>query len=297
MKKTKLIWVLSLVMGASAHALDAGDLDGIELPDECSEATCGAPPNGGTNGGAIVQIQLDLGPTISIDEDFDSDGTIDTVDNCPSVPNGVAAVISNGIEKNSDGSVKYNFSETTEAFSNKDGDDHGDACDNCPQSANNYQKDIDGDKIGDACDENIDGRYDDQGFLVWGDSLNNVEDNCPEQPNESQLDTDGDGIGDVCDIDDDGDNIPDDVDNCKLIKNSNQENSDSFMLDDNEGDACEQDFDNDGFDNGLDMCPRTKSEKNEDADLDGVGDACDNCPNSINPNQQDSNLNGIGDAC
>ncbi len=303
MKKARLALILAMqvaMFGTMAHAeIDVSDLDGIELPDECGGDICGSPPVGNPGrGGAPVQVVLDLGPTVSVDEDFDSDGAVDTVDNCFSIPNGTSAVISNGIELDSDGNVKYNFSEVSEAFANKDGDDHGDACDNCPQSANNDQSDIDGDGIGDACDENIDGAYDEDGELIGsGDNIPNDQDNCPLIPNQTQKDTDGDGIGDSCDTDDDGDSIPDTVDNCRLIANSDQANSDSFMVDDSAGDACEQDFDNDGFDNNVDMCPRTKSELNEDIDLDGIGDACDNCPSTSNSNQEDTNLNGVGDAC
>jgi hypothetical protein len=46
---------------------------------------------------------------------------------------------------------------------------------------------------------------------------------------------DGDGIGDVCDPDRDGDNIPDNVDNCPEVANSNQEDFDKDGI----GDVCD----------------------------------------------------------
>lgn len=60
--------------------------------------------------------------------------------------------------------------------------------DNCPDTANTDQSDIDNDGIGDICDDDID-----------GDGVLNVDDNCPENANPEQTDFDGDGIGDECD--------------------------------------------------------------------------------------------------
>jgi len=74
------------------------------------------------------------------------------------------------------------------------------------------------------------------------DRTDDVSDNCPLIFNPEQTDTDSDTIGDACDNDDDGDTVADANDNCPLVANSDQ----------------------------------------ADSDNDGSGDACDNCPNTAN---------------
>ena len=80
--------------------------------------------------------------------------------------------------------------------------------------------------------------------------------------------------------DTDGDNVPDDHDNCPDTPNPGQNDWDN----DDVGDAC-------------DNCPDTPNPGQGDVDGDGVGDLCDNCPDDPNPDQENLDGDGAGDAC
>ncbi|WP_235843197.1 thrombospondin type 3 repeat-containing protein [Maribacter hydrothermalis] len=87
------------------------------------------------------------------------------------------------------------------------------------------------------------------------DGILDTIDNCPLIANANQLDTDNDGEGDFCDTDDDNDGILDVDDNCPLISNPNQEDDDLDGI----GNVCDDDSDNDGVPNTIDQCNDTPS--------------------------------------
>jgi hypothetical protein len=153
--------------------------------------------------------------------------------------------------------------------------------DNCSDTPNPEQDDLDGDGTGDACDDDDDddGRHDE-------------DDNCPTVANVDQTDQDGDGVGDDCD-------------NCVDAENAEQEDLD----DDGFGDACDDDDDDDGVCDpsavgmpsgslcaGIDNCPAVANARQSDVDGDGLGDGCDPCPTRAGAFADDDD-DGVGDAC
>jgi Thrombospondin type 3 repeat/RTX calcium-binding nonapeptide repeat (4 copies) len=123
---------------------------------------------------------------------------------------------------------------------------------------------------------------------VDGDEVPDERDNCVFVKNGSQLDTDRDGAGDACDDDDDGDGVPDSSDNCRVVHNPGQEDgADEFP---GRGDACRPvDSDGDGAFDEDDNCDALPSLNQNDIDGDDRGDVCDDdMDGDIYPNDRDN---------
>jgi hypothetical protein len=105
-----------------------------------------------------------------------------------------------------------------------------------------------------------------------GDGVLDSEDNCPLVVNPDQADTDGDGTGNACYADDDTDLVDDLSDNCPRVANADQTDTDG----DGQGDACDLDDDGDGMPDawettyGLDATVAASPE--QDTDNDGMTD-------------------------
>ncbi len=237
--------------------------------------------------------------TVTGGGDADSDGVIDTADNCVNAANADQA--------------------------DADGDDVGDACDNCVSMANADQLDTDDDGVGDVCDNSpmdpnpgqgdVDldgvGDFSDNCRTIANpdqadadlDGIGDLCDNCPSAPNDSQFDIDGDGSGDACDncanlpnedqVDSDNDDVGNICDNCSGTPNTDQIDTDGNGV----GDACEGDRDNDGVSDAIDNCVGVDNADQANADGDTLGDACDNCPANSNELQIDDDADGVGNEC
>jgi hypothetical protein len=121
-----------------------------------------------------------------------------------------------------------------------------------------------------AGDQDCDGQPDAGDTDDDGDLVPDAVDNCPRIPNVAQGDIDGDGLGNDCDTDKDNDGLADVVDNCPTIPNLSQANTDG----DAQGDACDDD-DHDGVYESVDNCDSTANWDQANLDGDTLGDACD----------------------
>jgi len=242
--------------------------------------------------------------------DLDGDGLGDLCDNCPYQPNP-------GQEDcNGDGLGDACAVCPCDPVPDEDNDGLCGDVDNCPTIANSSQANVDGDALGDACDPCPSDATND----ADGDGICGLTDNCPALANPTQANADGDAFGDPCDScpldslnDQDNDGIcvgnafnPPKFgrnDNCPIVANTSQTNSDGDVL----GDACDNcpttynptqiDTDRDRVGNVCDNCLVTPNPDQADPDGDGPGSACDNCPVDYNPTQTDMDGDGVGDFC
>lgn len=167
--------------------------------------------------------------------DGDGDGILDKQDNCPTIAN------------------------PDQMDSNKELDDGGDACGQCPAVIG---IDLDADLYDDGCDRCLGPGHDRDATLVDvdQDKLDDRCDPCIAGRSMFDIDFNENGIGDGCEV-------------CFEPSGT--------------------DVDRDGLDDACDSC---LSGPPHDEDGDGHDDACDNCPLDPNPDQSSTN-NTIGDVC
>ncbi len=118
---------------------------------------------------------------------------------------------------------------------------------------------------------------------------------CNKEPSDEpscQPQRPGEYTGRKTALDQDGDGVPNQQDNCPLFFNPKRP-VDGFMQTDSDGD---------GLGDECDVCPldaknQCTSAASIDSDGDKIADQFDNCPLVANSDQSDTDIDGIGDGC
>jgi hypothetical protein len=242
-------------------------------------------------------VALVARPGLAQPVDTDGDGIADDQDNCPTLANpGQKDSDGDGIGDRCDNCRKVANAGQEDA----DGDGVGDACDLCagttadvPQADTSLRIAVNGDGCSVSqrcpCDgpPDVDVAWKNHGqytacvarhtirFFSRG-LVNNKERNAMRRA--AAHSTCGKRHP-VKGFDDDGDGIPNNVDNCPAISNPRQLDADNDGI----GNACDPDKDGDGVANANDNCPLVaNADQTDDSDAqpDGVGNACDLCPST-----------------
>ena len=250
------------------------DDDGDGAPDDV-EAACGTDPRDAADAPG----------------DSDGDGTCDSLDNCPATAeenqsdlDGDGAGDACDEDDDGDGAsdeieIACGTDPLDPATRPLDADADGvcDTLDNCPDTPNADQADLDGDGDGDACDADADA----DGV---SDAVETICGSDPADAGSRPSDSDADGICDAIDI-------------CPEVPNADQDDLDA----DGVGDFCDDDADGDGHADTLELAcgsaPMNAGSTPPDGDGDRVCDRLDNCPDDANADQFDLEEDGLGDVC
>jgi hypothetical protein len=249
--------------------------------------------------------------TENLDGDKDNDGTPDLYDAFPENSTEDRDTDEDGQGNNEDtdddndglSDAEEVILGTNSLLVDTDSDGENDNTDNCPVIANADQVNTDNDSEGNVCDDDDDndGLTDEEEATLGtnplfvdtdSDGNNDNTDNCPVIANADQVNTDNDSEGNACDADDDNDGAKDNADNCPIVANSDQLNTDG----DTEGNVCDTDDDNDGLSDTEEGALGT-DRLLADTDSDGANDNADNCPIFANSDQLNSDGDTEGNVC